>query len=341
MPATPSSGSSNITLNGGELRDANNGASLNLSASRGVYLGPNGGVLRAGWANTTTVNGVVSGGSLTIANDGQGYPGNNVYLANVANTYTGSTTIGGGALPSNYNYDGLSTLNVAHLANGGQNSSIGASSSDASNLVFNVLNPSYTSSAGTGTLNYEGTGGTTDRLFTIASGQFIHINNIGTGPLNFTNSGAIALTGTQLLTLTLGGTYAGPTANTFAPVITDNGASPTTLAVNGSLWTLSGTNTYTGGTYVEGGTLIANNNDWVDPTGLGTNLFVGNDLSAFGGVVSAQASGAASAAGAHAVPEPGTLALLAVGALVAGLGAWRGGRGGPQPHRKRWLQSQN
>ena len=209
LGAVPSSfTNNNITLNGGELRDASQGASLYLSANRGIYLGSAGGVLRAGWSNTTTVAGVVSGGSLTIANDGQGFsPPSNVYLANAANTYTGPTTIGGGALPSNYDFGNLSTLNVAHLANGGQNSSIGASSSAASNLIFNP------GSGGTANLNYSGTGDSTNRLFTIASGSAA-INSSGTGPLVFTNPGAIVVTGSTPVTLDLGGSYAGSTANT-------------------------------------------------------------------------------------------------------------------------------
>ena len=89
----------NITLNGGLLRDSSNGVSLNLSANRGIYLAANGGYLRAGWSNVTTVNGVISGGGpLAIADDGEGFsPPSQVYLANTANTYTGSTTIGSAA----------------------------------------------------------------------------------------------------------------------------------------------------------------------------------------------------------------------------------------------------
>ena len=251
----------NITLNGGELRNASNGGSLYLSANRGILLGSAGGVLRAGWSNTTTVAGVINGGGLTIADDGQGFsPNSNVYLANTANTYTGSTTIGGGSLPGTYNYEGISTLTVAYLPNGGQNSPIGASSNAASNLVFNSYNnPTYT---GTARLNYAGTGDSTDRLFTIASGVVSQINNYGTGPLNFTNPGAIVVTNTLASTLALGGTYAGPTANTFAPAVTDNGALPTTVAVNGSLWTLTGgsKNSFTGGAVLNGGTLNVTGN---------------------------------------------------------------------------------
>jgi autotransporter-associated beta strand protein len=241
----------NITLNGGELRDNSQGASLNLSANRGIYLGPNGGFIRAGWGNTTAVNGVISGsGSLGIATDGQGYVGNNVYLANPANTYTSGTTIGSAGQPSAFTFGGLSTLNVLKLANGGLLSSIGQSTSAASNLVFNAP------SGGTSVVNYVGTGDSTDRLFTIASGAYAAINSSGTGPLNFTNPGAIVFTNAQASTLVLGGTYAGATANTFAPQITDNGALPTGLAVNGSLWTLTGSNnTFTGSALISGGTL--------------------------------------------------------------------------------------
>ena len=252
----------NITLNGGELRDASNGGSLFLSANRGVLLGPAGGVLRAGWSNTTTVTDVISGASLTIANDGQGFsPPSNVYLANTANTYTGSTTIGGGALPSTYDFEGLSSLNVPHLADGSQSSSIGASSSAAANLVFNSFNSAFPSSGGTGNLNYVGAGDSTNRLFTIASG-IAAINSSGAGPLNFTNPGAIAFTNPLPSTLALGGTYVGSTPNTFAPQIADGGGGPTTLAVNGSLWTLTGTNnTYSGGTVLSGGTLNVTGNN--------------------------------------------------------------------------------
>ena len=238
----------NITLNGGLLRDSFQNQGLNLSANRGVFLGPNGGYLRAGWSNVTTVNGVISGsGPLTIASDGYGFsPPSEVYLANPANTYSGSTTIGSTV----YNYHNLATLNAAKLANGGFPSSIGQSTSAASNLVFNP------GSSGTAVLNYSGTGDSTDRLFTIASGTDTIINSSGTGPLNFTNPGVIAFTNTQVSTLILGGTYSGPTANTLAPRVTDNASLRTTLVVNGSLWSLTGSNnTYTGGTVLSGGTL--------------------------------------------------------------------------------------
>jgi autotransporter-associated beta strand protein len=83
----------------------------------------------------------------------------------------------------------------------------------------------------------------------------------------------------------------------------------------GSL-TLSGTNTYNGGTTVLEGTLILNNNEAVAD---GSSLTVGNpSLFPEAVVPSAAVSSVTGAASAiSSVPEPGSMALLAMGAMVA------------------------
>jgi fibronectin-binding autotransporter adhesin len=76
-----------------------------------------------------------------------------------------------------------SALVVNTLANGGSNSSIGASANSAANLVFNG-----------GTLKYVGTGSSTDRLFTIGP-VGATLDSSGSGAVNFTNvAGTIATT---------------------------------------------------------------------------------------------------------------------------------------------------
>ena len=309
----------NITLNGGELaNDLNSGTNISFSANRGVAMGPNGGYLRSGFSNITTVNGVISnstsgGGPLTIANDTGA-----VYLANTANTYTGSTTIGtpqvGGFLDNtssntslNPNQgDPVANLSVAHLANGGQNSSIGASTNSAANLVFN------SGSGGSATLNYVGAGDSTDRLFTIQSGG-ASINSSGAGPLNFTNTGSIVVNSATPSTLVLGGTYSGTTPNTFAPQIVDSSVAgnPTTLQINGSLWNLTtGTNNaYSGGTVLAGGTLLLTNAQMLQN---GTTTVYAGKLAFASGVTSpvlGGLSGNGSIALADTASNPATLTV--------------------------------
>src|ERR1700761_88143 len=105
------------------------------------------------------------------------------YLSGVASTYVGTTTVNAG------------TLAVNSLANGGLVSSIGSSSNAASNLVLNG-----------GLLQYLGTGDSTDRLFSLGPSNASRVDSSGTaGPLQFTNTGAIAFTApntTQAVTLT-------------------------------------------------------------------------------------------------------------------------------------------
>lgn len=129
-------------------------------------------------------------------------------LTNQASTYTGVTTISGGV------------LGMDKLADGGLASSIGASSSAASNLVI-----------GNGsTLRYTGTGDTTDRLFTLAAGV-TYLESSGTGAVVFTDTGPVTLAGiNQARTIVLGGTNTGN--NTLAGSIGDSGTGKTILAKN-------------------------------------------------------------------------------------------------------------
>jgi fibronectin-binding autotransporter adhesin len=190
---------------------------------------------------TLTLSGLISG-------SGGVYGGvqNTLILSNTTNSYTGVTSISGNA--------GSQVLQVYKLANGGQNSSIGASSAVASNLVL----AGNQNTPGT-TLRYMGAGDNTDRLLT---GTFngpsgFGIENNGTGPLNFTSTGNIVYGNTNAsgITFFLGGTYAGG-VNTFAPVIGNNGTNGISFKKDGvGTWALTSANSYTGTTRVANGTL--------------------------------------------------------------------------------------
>jgi fibronectin-binding autotransporter adhesin len=155
------------------------------------------------------------------------------------NSYTGTSAI-----------TFASTLSVSQVANAGASSTLGTSSSAASNLVIDR-----------GVLRHTGgSNSSTDRLFTIGAGGAT-LESTGAGAVTFGSAGgANALSGAGARSLTLGGAGAGK--NTVASQLT-NGAD----AVNDVLsvtktgagsWVLSGANTYTGTTTVSAGSLFIN-----------------------------------------------------------------------------------
>lgn len=218
---------------------------------------------------------------------------NTLTLSNPANSYTGVTTISAG------------TLSLTTVADGGTNSDIGAAPAVAANIVIN-----------NGTLKFVGVGGvttqSTNHLFTVgtsgatidASGQNALEN------LAFTGVGSIALSGTntaRTITFNAGGTATA--ANTFSPIIGDNGSGATSVTKTGAYtWTLSGVNTYTGATVVSAGTLIGSVSDTTALTVTGTYILGGaartiGSLSGAGDVVLASAGGGGGAARALTVGD--------------------------------------
>jgi autotransporter-associated beta strand protein len=159
------------------------------------------------------------------------------------NTYTGKITLEGGTL-------GVASLNS--VANGRPASSLGAPTTVENGEIF------IGSGDGECALIYTGGGETTDRVMNLAGQKStVTFDQSGRGLLKLTSDFVISGYGhdkTVALTGSTGGSgeIAGEIANPYDRA----GKAVTALTKSGTgTWTLSGTNTYTGPTIVNGGTL--------------------------------------------------------------------------------------
>ncbi len=224
-------GTGNVTLSASQAwlnqsnhQFTNRDGLLVLGAHTLTFTSTGGGGITA--ANTTSDAGSI----IVSANTSVGMSGNN--------TYSGTTTING-------------TLTVNSFGNFNAPSGVGTKISNvASNLVLDG-----------GTLRVQVNNATSDRLFTVGAGGATFESMLTGG-----NSGRILLTGATAVTysgvgnrtITIGGTSDDAGGSSIARVIGDVGGGNGTVALantGGHAWTVSGTNTYTGGTTVTAGSL--------------------------------------------------------------------------------------
>lgn len=160
-----------------------------------------------------------------------------------ANAYTGRTRVTAGTLSvASFNYVAAGNW-PTHAA-----SSLGAPTLAANGTI------DMGSTTTAGQLTYTGAGETTDRVINLAGTTGgATLDQSGSGRLKFAS--AFTATGGGAKTLTLQGSTAG--AGEIAAAIVDNSAANKTSVVKTgtSTWALSGTNTYTGTTTVNAGTL--------------------------------------------------------------------------------------
>ena len=153
-------------------------------------------------------------------------------LSGGSSAFTGVTRVSGG------------TLSVAVLANGGTASGIGSSSADPASLVLDG-----------GALHYTGPAVTIDRGFTVTAngGRF---ERHGVGNLVLGGTASIAMPGSGDRTLVLGGSSTA--FNSISAGIGDPASGRTTLVKDGpGTWRLGGASSFTGGTGLRGGSIVA------------------------------------------------------------------------------------
>lgn len=321
------SGAGNLVLNGGRLRYLGDGDSTDrqftVGAGNGwleaygtdaVHFTSTAPVVFSGSGNRTLVLGGINtddnslaaridnaaGGTTAFIKEGTG----TWILNNADSTYIGRTTINGGV------------LGVDKLSNGGVASSIGMSTSAATNLVI----------GNNSTLRYTGAGDTTDRLFTLSTGVSF-IESSGTGAVVFSNTGSASYANAGARTLALGGTNTG--LNTMGGTIIDQNAvsGKTTLAKNDSgTWVLTGNNSYSGNTVINDGNLIVGNGGTSGNAGTG-NVIVVNSTStlSFNRSDTFNFSGELSGAGNIAQVGTGTTVLTAANNTIGGVTGVDGG----------------
>ncbi len=234
---------STITINGsgganfaGSLQSA---SGINVWAGN-VVIGSSGSRVGAQTGATLDISGVISSGTtgfnLTVRNADQ----TGTTILSGANSYNGSTTV-------------LGRLSVALIGSVGSLSSNLGAPTTAGNAQINLG-----LGANTATLIYTGSGETTNRVVRINSsdGSGATIDQSGTGLLQFTSNLVMDATAASR-TLTLQGSTVG--TGELAGVIADAGVGKiTSITKAGSgTWILSGANSYTGVTTLNGGTLNA------------------------------------------------------------------------------------
>jgi fibronectin-binding autotransporter adhesin len=253
-------GSGPLTVNS----TSGDATTVNLSTTAGTGVGSLSGTI-SGAGSSAAIN---NGGQLFTVNQTSNgtYPG--VINGTGGLTKNGAATL---ALSGASNFAGpvtinAGTLSVNGIADGGVNSPLGTGGAAASDLVLNG-----------GTLQYTGGAVSLNRQFTLTTAGGT-IDSSGSGAMTLANTAAVPFSGSGARTLTLAGSNTG--ANTLAAQLVDGGGTTSLTKSGAGTWTVNNdTNSYTGPTTVNGGTLVATsigNSGSNSAIGAGNNIVLNN-----------------------------------------------------------------
>ncbi len=332
------------------------GGSINLNA--GITISGSGNVnLGAGTFTVDNASSTLSGGSLASAMGCVGYSGSGVFLQtgglNKPNysSYNSKLYLGYNAgsdglynlsdsgVLANYTeffgYCGSGTLNQSGGSNTtGYTGSLTLGCSQASSGVYNLSGSGaltagydYVGLSGTGTFNQSSGTNTVNYLLQLGDAGTYNLNGgvlqawgiQGTGKFNLgggTLAATAAFSTSQAMTLSGSGFI-----NTSGYAVTLSGplsGSGGLVKLGAGTLTLSGTNQFTGGASVYGGTLILSNDDALAD---GSNLTIGNGATFAASPIVAETAAPSGypryMEPSSPVPEPGALSLAAVGLGIA------------------------
>ncbi len=224
-------GSGPVTNNGALVFDL----AIDSSVTTNIY--GTGNITNIGSAGTVTLSGSISGGSMNMGGSG-------TMVLSGSNSYTGPTIISIGYLQANNSSALGRSASGTVVTNGGQlyiNANVN---------ITNKLSLIGTGPAGDGALRKGGNGATTyGGVITLAGDTQIQVD--GGSTLNLTNA-IVGSTGATSTNLTLGAAAAG-VGNITSQL---NLGSGSLTKIGAGAWTIAPTNTYTGTTFLNAGTLI-------------------------------------------------------------------------------------
>ncbi|NBX01911.1 choice-of-anchor D domain-containing protein, partial [bacterium] len=250
-----SNAASNLVISGGTLQYTGSGETTNRAIKFGVSgttLDASGsGAIVFSSSSADFTDSLNSSRTFTLTGTSTA---NNQFAGVIANAGTGATAItktgaGKWILSGTNTTTGVvkidaGTLSVSSIGNGGVAGGLGQQSNAAANLIISV-----------GTLQYTGSGETTDRAITFGgvSGVTPTIDASGTGALILSAS-AHAYGSVTARTITLTGSSTNN--NEIQGVIANGSSGNNSIVKTGAgKWVLSGTNTFTNGVTINAGTL--------------------------------------------------------------------------------------